>query len=435
MRKSNYRLRVGAVVSAALALVLAACGGGSAADDDEDSGGDGEVSGDITLLTPIYEGTDGQRLLEDELLPEFYEQYPEVSVEVDYATYGTLNEKLTTAVASGLIPDVMMMGVGWIEGFADRGVLADLEPLGISREDMEQSYTPQIVDAGTLDDALYAVPIMLDTRFAVARMDLLQEAGYDEPPSTWAELHDYAVALTKRAADGTLEQAGFDLLSMDLRQMFLVFLFSSGASLFDEGVTEPTFNSPEAVAALQFLVDLVNEDKVEDIGYSSTDAEVNPVVNGRAAMGMAHNNLWLQIQESAPDIADQFVPFLIEDAEPGMFFGGTLATVSARSEHPEAAAALVEFLSSPDAALAANEQRGNVPALTELLDSDYVQGNPFVQFAMENLDSAQREGGPPQWLEIRGEFTPAIEAALLGQKSPQQALDDLAQNARDAMAR
>ena len=420
--------------AAALSLLTAACGG----DDSEasgDAGGDGTVSGEITLLTPIYEGTDGEKLLEEELLPQFYEQYPDVSVSVDYTTYGTLNEKLTTAVASGLVPDVMMMGVGWVEGFADKGVLRDLSEFGITAESLQESYTEQIVRAGMWEDSVYAVPIMLDTRFAVARKDILAEAGFDEPPSTWEELREYAIALTEREPDGTLTRAGFDMLSHDLRQMYEVFLFSSGASLFNDDVTEPAFNSPEGVEALQFMTDLINEDKVEDIGFSGSDSQVHPLVNGRAAMGLAHNNLWLQVQESAPELSDQFVPFLITGEQPGMFFGGTLATVSANSEHPEAAAALLEFLSGPEAALAANEQRGNVPALTELLDTDYVQKNPFVQFAMENLEHAQNEGGPPQWIEIRGEFTPAIEAALLGQKTPQEALDDLAATASEAMGR
>ncbi|CAM3490446.1 ABC transporter substrate-binding protein [Occultella aeris] len=436
MSSRTSRTRRGAAgLTAALALTLGACSGGS----DAGGGGDaapGEVSGDITLLTPIYEGTEGQRLLEDELLPQFYEQYPDVTVTVDYTTYGQLNEKLTTAVASGLIPDVMMMGVGWIEGFADRGILANLsEDAGYTQADLEADYAPQIVEAGMWEDSVYALPIMLDTRVGVARMDLLAEAGYDHTPTSWEELREMAIALTERDAAGTLQRTGFDIMSTDLRQGFETMFFSSGGSLFNEDFTEPTFNSPEGVETLQFLVDLVNTDGVEDIGFSSTDAEVNPLLNGRAAMGITHNSLWTQAEEAAPDVMEHLQPFTIPGEVPGMFFGGTMASVAAGSDHPQAAQALTEFLASPDAALAANEQRGNVPALTELLDSDYVQGNVMVQFAMENLDVAQREGGPPAWLEIRGDITPAIEAALLQQQTPQEALDALAAGAQAAIDR
>jgi multiple sugar transport system substrate-binding protein len=52
---------------------------------------------------------------------------------------------------------------------------------------------------------------------------------------------------------------------------------------------------------------------------------------------------------------------------------------------------------------------------------------------MANLDSAHSEGGVPAWLDIRGKFKAAVESALLGQKTPQQALDDLAAEATAAM--
>ncbi|RYV52160.1 ABC transporter substrate-binding protein [Pengzhenrongella frigida] len=420
-------------IAAALALTLTACASDSQGATTTTGGG--EVSGEVALLTPIYEGTEGQRLLEDELLPQFYEKYPDVKVTVDYTTYNKLNEKLTTSVASGLIPDVMMMGVGWVEGFAERGVLADLSERGITPESLEGDYSDEIVRAGMWDGDVYAVPIMLDTRFGVARMDLLREAGYDAPPTSWDELLEMSEALTIRAADGTLERTGFDILSLDPRQMFETMLFSAGGDLFTEDLSAPAFNSEAGVDALQFVVDLVHESKVEDIGFSSANADVNPLISGRAAMAITHNSLWTQTEEAAPELLDQLEPFVIQGEAPGMFFGGTLATMAKSSKNPAAAQALLEFLASPGPALAANEQRGNVPALTELLDSDYVKGNRLVQFAMENLDSAKREGGPSQWLEIRAEIKPAVEAALLRQKTPQEALDDLAATAKTAMDR
>ncbi|GAA3634934.1 ABC transporter substrate-binding protein [Microbacterium awajiense] len=436
MEVKSAARRFGAVAAVgALALGMAACSGSGAGSGGEASVDPEDVSGDITLLTPIFEGTAGQQLLEDELLPQFYEQYPNVTVEVDYTTYGNLNEKLTTSVASGLVPDVMMMGVGWIEGFADKGVLADLGGLGLTEDILKETYSERIVEAGMWDGDVYAVPIMLDTRFGVARMDILEEAGYDAPPSSWEELIEIAQATTVRASNGSLERAGFDMLSLDARQAFEVMLFSADGALFNDDATEPLFNEQPGVDALSLMSDLINVYEVEDIGFTSTDDIVNPLINGRAAMGIAHNNLWTQALEADPEALEHMEPFMITGAAPGMFFGGTLATVSSTSQSPEAARALLEFLASPGPALAANEQRGNVPALTELLDSEYVQSNRFVQWALENLEYAQREGGPAQWLEVRGDFAPAVEAALLEQKTPQESLDDLAATVQAAIGR
>ena len=418
------------IATAALAIGLTACGGGSSSTE----ASDGTVSGEVSLLTPIYEGSAGQALLEGTLLPEFYKEYPDVKVNVDYTNYGTLNTKLTTAVASGLVPDVMLMGVGWVENFAKHGVLANLSELGITPESLATTGMEKaVVSAGVVDGSLYAVPIMLDARFGVARKDILAEAGFDHPPTTVQELRDMAKALTVRDASGAMTRTGFDILSMDTRQGFETLMFSQGGTLFNEDNTAPAFNSEAGVAALQLMTDIMTTDKIEDVGFSSTDATVNPLINGRAAMGLAHNNLWTQAEAADPTVLDQLEPFLIPGESPSMFFGGTLATMSAKSKNPAAAQALLEFLVSPDAALAANEQRGNIPALKELQTSPYATDNKLVQFAMENLDVAEHEGGPAQWLEIRGGFKSAIDEALLGQKTPQQALDDLAGNAQTAI--
>ena len=53
------------------------------------------------------------------------------------------------------------------------------------------------------------------------------------------------------------------------------------------------------------MTDLVNKYKVEDIGFSSPDDIVAPLITGRAAMGIAHNNLWTQAEAADPTVLDK----------------------------------------------------------------------------------------------------------------------------------
>jgi multiple sugar transport system substrate-binding protein len=292
------RLTTGLLTASALTLALGACST-PAAEQDADPNA---ISGDLTMLTPIFEGSAGQKLLEEELLPQFTAMYPDVTVSVDYTNYARLNEKLTTGVVSGLVPDVMMMGVGWIEAFADRGVLANLSDGGLTAESLEETMTPEIVEAGLWNGDVYGVPIMLDARFGVARMDLLREAGYDHTPRTWDELVEMADALTERDAKGKLTRTGFDMLTIEPRQMFETALFSNGGSLFSEDNSSPAFDSEQGVEALQRIVDLFHDQKVEDTGFSAPNATVNPLINGRAAMAIAHNNVWTQAEAADPEV-------------------------------------------------------------------------------------------------------------------------------------
>jgi multiple sugar transport system substrate-binding protein len=413
----------------AVALAAAACGGPAPGNQSDQS----EQGGTIRLVTPIFEGTDGKQVL-DGLLAEFKKQQPKITVQVDYTTYSKLNEKLATSVASGRPYDVMMMGVGWIPPFASRGVLADL---GADPAELAKTYSERVVTAGVYDGKVYALPVMLDTRFGIYRKDIFAQAGLTSPPANFAEMRDYAKRLTVRDASGKLTRAGIDILSNDARQTYETLMWAAGGALFDDAGTKPTFNSPEAVKALQLMTDLVRTDKAIDVGFSNPDAPTAPIVQGRAAMAIGHNNLWLQIQEQAPELIkeDKIGTFVIADARPAMYQGGTLVTMSAKTKYAKATRALVDFLAGPKASLAASEQRGNVPAVNSLQSSEYVRNNAFVRFGMDNLDKAYSEGGVPGWLEIRGDFEGAIESALLGQKPPQQALDDLAAKASSTMQR
>jgi multiple sugar transport system substrate-binding protein len=420
-------LRVVAAAATGL-MALAACGG-PAPDRGSDGGG---VSGEISLLTPIFEGVAGAAVLEEQLAL-FRQQYPGVAVKPDYTSYSKLNEKLTTSIASGRPYDVMLMGVGWVPPFADKGVLADLEK---DPAELATRFYEPVVEAGVHDGKVYALPIMLDTRFGIYRKDFFAEAGLTEPPKNFAELREYGRILTRRDPSGELVRAGMDILSLDLRQTFETMLWANGGELFTPD-GKVAFNSPQGVEALQTMVDIIRVDRSEDIGFTQNKAATGiALVQGRAAMMIGHHNTWTEMEEVAPELIaqDKVGFFMIANERPAMFQGGTLATVAAQSRHPEAAKALVEFLTSEGPALAANEERGNIPALRSLESSDYVQQNKAIQFAMQNLDNAHSEGGDAGWLDIRGLFKAAVESALLGEKSAQQALDDLAAEAEAALA-
>ncbi|MBA2322633.1 MAG: extracellular solute-binding protein [Pseudonocardiales bacterium] len=403
---------------------LSACGARLEAPDD--TGGPPE--GDITLLTPIFDGQEGKQLLEQKLLPQFTAKYPLVKVSVDYLTgYDYLNEKITTGLTTGIPADVIMLGVGWVEPFASRQVLSELKPPpgGLT------GYSDQILSACRWGGRLYALPVVLDTRFGICRTDLLAQAGLSQPPKSMGELRQYAITLTQRQ-DGKLTRTGLDVLSADPRQVFETVLFAFGGDLFRNG--RPAFNDPTGVAALQWLADLQQRDKVIDAGFSNTKAVSVPIGDGRAAMCIGHNNWWVTTKKQHPESLPFLTPFLLNPAKPSIFAGGTLVTVSAASRHQSAAQALAAFIASPQVSLAGAQQKGNVPSLASLRDTEYVRNNRLVQFALDNLRYGRSEGGVGAWLTIRDDIKTAVQSAMNGRQTAQQALDQLAISAEIAIA-
>lgn len=411
------------------ATVLAGCattsGSGAPAAD-----ASGPAQGDITFLCALFEGATGKETLEGNLLKQFKEKYPDVNVTVDYTDYGSLNEKITTGLASGLMPDVVTLGVGWIPAFAYKNAIAPLPESLATR----YTYEERVLEPSRFDGKLYALPMVLDTRIAAYRKDFFEEAGIKDTPKDWAELREMAKELTVRDAGGRVERVGFDPFSIDLRQCWETLLFGNSGQLFSPDGREVLFDGPEGVAALQLFLDMI-KDGSADFALKTEVGQPTSLQQGTSAIMMTNNSLYVQLQQQSPELIDKIGTFVMGNTAPAMLQGGTMISQSASSKNPAAARALVEFLGSPDAVLVAAEQRGSVPAISDLIDSDYVKGNPMVAFAVENLDKAWSEGGTPAWMEIREKIKPTLETAVVGQQTAEQAIAQLAGIADDAIAR
>ncbi|WP_329031350.1 ABC transporter substrate-binding protein [Streptomyces sp. NBC_01725] len=418
----NRRSVLAAIGAGTAAAALAGCGGGSTAADSAD----GPAEGEITLLTPIYEGANGKTLLEQEILGGFRKKHPDVKVNVDYTTYAQLNEKITTGLAGGLLPDVLMMGVGWIPPFAAKKAIAELpESLATAHD-----YEKRVLEPSRHNGKLYALPVVLDTRIVVYRKDHFAEAGIKKTPANWAELRAVAKQLTK---DGRL---GFDPFSIDLRQCWETFLFANGGRLFSEDGKKVLFTEAGGVEALQFFKDLIKDGSADYAKKTDAGAPSN-VQTGRASMMMSTSALWVQAKEQNPELieGDKLGAFVLANRRPAMLQGGTLVTQSARSKHPAAARALVEYLATPDAILGAAKQRGSVPGLRDLNESGYVKENKFVDLSLQNLEHAVSEGGTAAWMEIREKIKPTLEPAIVGGQSAKDAIAELGRLAEAAIGR
>ncbi|MFF2183610.1 ABC transporter substrate-binding protein [Streptomyces sp. NPDC058155] len=418
----NRRSVLAAIGAGTAAAALSGCGGGSTAADSAD----GPAEGEITLLTPIYEGANGKTLLEQEILGGFRKKHPDVKVNVDYTTYAQLNEKITTGLAGGLLPDVLMMGVGWIPPFAAKKAIAELPESLATKHDYEK----RVLEPSRYDGKLYALPVVLDTRIVVYRKDHFAEAGIKKTPANWAELRAVAKQLTKD------DRLGFDPFSIDLRQCWETFLFANGGRLFSEDGKKVLFTEAGGVEALQFFKDLIKDGSADYAKKTDAGAPSN-VQTGRASMMMSTSALWVQAKEQNPELieGDKLGAFVLANRRPAMLQGGTLVTQSAHSKHPAAARALVEYLATPDSILGAAKQRGSVPGLRDLNESGYVKENQFVDLSLQNLEHAVSEGGTAAWMEIREKIKPTLEPAIVGGQSAKDAIAELGRLAEAAIGR
>ena len=129
-----------------------------------------------------------------DLVQDFLREQPDIHVEVQKLPWTAAHEKLLTAYAGETLPDLCQLGNTWIPEFT---ALDALEPLDDMRAHARArsrstitsraSWTP-IASTGRL----YGIPWYVDTRVLFYRRDLLQQAGFDAPPTTWAEWEQHA---------------------------------------------------------------------------------------------------------------------------------------------------------------------------------------------------------------------------------------------------
>ncbi len=154
-----------AALTSVSVLALAACNSGN------ETGGDGEISGTITML---LNRTDIVNTVFQEYAEEFNELYPDVTVEFEAISdyEGQTKIRMNTQDYGDvlLLPQV------------HKHELADFfEPLG-EEEELEEDYL--FVDDAAYEGTTYGIPIMVNTFGAVYNRSVFEEAGITDIPNS-----------------------------------------------------------------------------------------------------------------------------------------------------------------------------------------------------------------------------------------------------------
>ncbi|PNE19971.1 ABC transporter substrate-binding protein [Mesotoga sp. Brook.08.YT.4.2.5.1] len=199
---------------------------------------------------------------------EFMRLHPDV--EVKYVVVGNTeySQKMAAAIATGTQPDIFK-GPVWDNRWVGAGLLEPIDDY-ISPEDLEDFYDLAL-ETGYVDGKHYIWPWNLGTNGMGTSMLLytpdFEKAGVDwrkivEEGWTMEEFVEIAKKLTWDSdGDGKIDHYAISFGAQDTHNL-MNFIYAHGAKLTNEDETKVTFNTPEAVAGLQFLLDLVEVHKV-----------------------------------------------------------------------------------------------------------------------------------------------------------------------------
>jgi len=352
-----------------------------------------------------------------------------MKVEPDFVTYATLNEKISTSIASGSGYDVLVTGIGWIQPFAAKGVFQKLDKHGVTPDSLAKEVTQAMVPAVTYKDAIYGYPLTVDARAVALRKSAFEKAGLDwtKPPTSMTELKKVAEQLTVKNAAGTITRPGFDFNSSagGYRQAFITFLGSTGNSLYKSG--KENFNNAAGVETLNWMKSMFGD--VQPFGQQNA-AQKPMVFTGDAAMGLVGSSVDCSAKGYGKANCDDLSYFLMDSGKKAMLVGGNLASIGAGTKYSDPAWAFIEALKSPQALEEQSSLNMQIPATKDTSKSAIAQSNPLSQFVAKNLGLAIYEGGSTNWLDVRKEFNSGIDEVILGKRTAKEVLASLASQSK-----
>ncbi len=404
----------------------------------------GEVGGpanaaaktELTLFTWTREDELGAN---QELVRKFEAVHPNLAVRIINVpgSYEAM-AKLHTMVAGGQPPDIASIHGGFHLGFAQSGALANLGQVTAEDSSFDlKDFHPRLLDLCRWQGKLYSLPRYTSIYALYYNKDLFDAAGVPYPSKqgqwTWSQYLDTVRKLTlDQDGDGKTDQWG---AYIDFWQARLYpWLWQNKASLLDVEKGVLTLNTPAAVEALQFLVDLRLKYKVTP---PPTPGEKNEGLDlftqGRAATYLSGPWDVGAVRERAKFAWD--VWHLPQKKQRATMLGTENYALMAGSKHPQEAWELLKFLVSQKSQEFMAEKQEKMPSRVSVLNGAYVRAEVGYnrRVFVDALTYAQAPPNIPQWEKIQDLLQEELDLIWTGQKPVKQGLDDAVRKVNRAL--
>ncbi|MFG1687407.1 ABC transporter substrate-binding protein [Nonomuraea sp. NPDC049269] len=314
----------------------------------------------------------------------FNKKYPQIKVKL---VKGVQDEQITQAVRGGRPPDVASsFTTDSVATWCKSGVFQDLNPV-IKQDGVDLSGLPAVVNDYTQYEGKRCVMPLLTDAYGLYYNKALMKGH--QPPKTLSELTKLAKELTVRNPDGTIKVAGFIPSGQYYENTAGHWSAMVGAKWTNPDGTSAIGSDPAWKTLLKWQKDLIdwygyaNLDKFRK-GLGDEFSGKHPFYQGKVAMGIDGEWRVAMIANEAPKLDYGTAPMPVDDSKPDLygsgFTAGTVIGVPKGAKNPEAAWALVKYLTTDTDALVtlANAIR-NVPTTRAALESPALKKDEHFQ--------------------------------------------------------
>jgi multiple sugar transport system substrate-binding protein len=335
--------------------------------------------------------------------------------------FSQFNQEVTTAVAAGVAPDLMIVDNPDNARYASAGVLADLTEK-IAAWGQGDQFLPGPRNSTIYQGRTYGIPLGSNTVVLWINTDMAKAAGLDtaHPPKTWSEFEQWAGKLTDKARGvyGTAMLAKRDETGTFL---FLPWILQNGGGI-------DRLDSPESIEALAFWRKLIDEGYAPRSAINDGFAEIyQQFTIGKAAMMISGTWNLSTIARDAPAL-HWMVATLPYTKRPASSLGGENWAIFASSRQKDGAWEFLKYVVDPAYGTKLTDCMSYIPSRRDVLAqlAEKHANDPTMQVFLTQMESAVPRGPLPNWSAVSEIIQMAMQEALSGQKTPEQAMRDAA---------
>lgn len=390
------------------------------------------------------------------LQKQFDEVANEMGIEVEMVTvsFNDMYTKLTTAMESGEVPDIMHTNFAGAAYLYERDMLMEMDDVidEIGRDDFIESYLGVI----TADEKTWGIPDWALHTSVWYRKDLFEEKGL-EIPTNWEEFKEVAEALSiDEDNDGNTDIYGFAVPMNAVQvapQTFYEFLYAAGVYTFDPDTGEYVFgdNKDKAQQVLDYMIDLYDTVSPPSSTEWSWSEYRNALVEGTVAMTFDMGAVIGLAQTNNPEIVEKLGCFDFPgiEGEAPASFGSGYCFVGSNQGTDEKAQLIKDFLTKLYTAERAAERALSRPmfAFPSMYSAlEIYKNDESVTLFQEEIDTITDSFENSNWywygmeyqlsqmasqIEATTFFGEAIQGVALGQMTSEDAIDYIDQNLQE----
>lgn len=389
--------------------------------------------------------------LMDEILAQFSQTYPWITVNNVVQPWDRRAEKVLTALASGNPPQVIMATREEIVRFAAEGLIIPITKYVKSRNlNVNEMFYQSEIESMWWKGELYSTPMPTaggETGLMFIHKPLLQQAGLDpaKPPKTWQELEQAARTTTKRSPAKGIEVMGADVGTNGTA--FIAWLYTNNGAFLSDDLRKITFHSEEGVQTLEWMLKFTNEinggvENVNDFWQAATgEAGQFPFYQNRLAFWFTNVSAFFHIKNFAPNLQWGLTLRPYNGANPkagshgvaALAFGwGYVIPKGLDSDTEEAAYLLVEWITTTEqgACRFMFEQMRPSPLKKCNENPKYKEINPYWDVVKESLARDIPVKITPVQSQLYQALNQQVQEAFFRRKTAKEALAQAAEQAQ-----